>query len=127
MQRFLAGFLCLLIMLQTFSRELQVLDYQAHKEQVTRLFCVNKDKPQLHCNGKCHLAKELRKASEAESKAPAAGFAKLKYEVLPPVFFRLPQPQPAVRPAPARFAPVVASCYAFSPAQGIFHPPAERA
>ena len=25
---------------------------------------INKDKPQLHCNGKCHLAKELGKAAE---------------------------------------------------------------
>ncbi|RSK33871.1 hypothetical protein [Hymenobacter metallilatus] len=123
MTRFVALFLAMLVLLQTFSRELLVLDYQARKAEITRLFCVNKAKPQLKCNGKCHLRQQLGKAADAESKAPASGFAKVKYEVLPPLAFVVPLPLAVFAPARAHFAPRVASCYAFSPVYGIFHPP----
>ncbi|RPD45744.1 hypothetical protein DNI29_16435 [Hymenobacter sediminis] len=125
--RLFAWFLCLLFLLQTFSRELQVIDYQVRRAQITRLFCVNKNRPQLHCNGKCHLVKLLRKAARQESKAPAAGYAKLKYEVLLCPAYRLPIVK---REAPAKadsFAGYLASCYAFSSAHSIFHPPALKA
>lgn len=127
MTRFFALFLAVLVLLQTFSRELLVLDYQARKAEITRLFCVNKDKPRLHCNGKCHLRRQLGKATDTESKAPGAGFAKIKYEVLAP----LPSFELGTRvisyPKTVRFAPRVASCYAFSPVHGIFHPPTAQA
>ena len=35
------------------------LDYQTHKEEITKEFCENTDKPDMHCNGKCHLKKKL--------------------------------------------------------------------
>lgn len=33
--------------------------YQLNIDYITEKFCENKEKPQLQCNGKCHLAKEL--------------------------------------------------------------------
>lgn len=126
MQRLTAWFLCLLLLLQTFSREVQVVDYQLHKDRITQLFCVNKDKPRLQCNGKCHLVKQLRRAAERESKAPGAGVAKIKYEVVLP--FRWQVAPPRYAPAtPLRFAPLARALYAFSPAYGVFHPPALQA
>jgi hypothetical protein len=90
MARFLAYLLTTLILLQAFSRELLVLDYQAHKARITELFCVNKAKPQLQCNGRCHLSKKLRQATE--SKAPATGFAQVKI-VLAPLALQLLRPR----------------------------------
>lgn len=125
-QRLTAWFLCLLLLLQTFSRELQVVDYHLHKQRITQLFCVNKDRPRLQCNGKCHLRKQLGQAAERESKAPAAGFAKIKYEVVLPV--RWQPASPVCVPAAAlRFAPVARPLYAFAPVPGVFHPPAFQA
>jgi hypothetical protein len=121
-QRFLALFLCLLLLLQTFSRELLVLDYQVHKERITQLFCVNKTRPTLHCNGKCHLMKQLRQASDASGKAPVSGFAKIKYDVLLPAGSLVPTPA-ALYPAVARFALRQTMPYTFTLAHGIFHPP----
>lgn len=123
MARFLAFFLAILLLLQTFGRELVVLDYQVHKERITELFCVNKNKPELRCNGKCHLAKQLRNASGAESKAPAAGFAKTKYEVVLPFIFRIVAPESGW-PRSLRFAPAAPVHYTSAPAHGVFHPPA---
>ncbi|MCI4444167.1 MAG: hypothetical protein JHC39_11760 [Lentimicrobium sp.] len=43
-----------------------VIDYIVNYEYISKVLCVNKDKPKMHCNGKCHLMKELAKASENE-------------------------------------------------------------
>lgn len=123
MARLTAFSLIVLLLLQTFSRELVVVDYQVNKARITQQFCVNKARPQLHCNGKCHLAKQLRKATDTQSKAPAGGFAKVKYEVVVPFSFRLMAPLYG-RPQPPRFARAASSHYALALVHGIFHPPA---
>lgn len=35
------------------------LNYELNIEAITEAFCVNKEKPELKCNGKCHLAQQL--------------------------------------------------------------------
>ncbi|MEN9488966.1 MAG: hypothetical protein RL494_1231 [Bacteroidota bacterium] len=45
---------------------LPVVEYVVNYEYISKVLCVNKDKPKLQCNGKCHLMKELAKASENE-------------------------------------------------------------
>ena len=45
---------------------LPVLDYIVNYEYISKVLCENKAKPTLKCNGKCHLMKELAKASEDE-------------------------------------------------------------
>ena len=41
-----------------------VLSYVVNYEYISKELCENKEKPELKCNGKCHLKKELAKASE---------------------------------------------------------------
>ncbi|UOX32217.1 hypothetical protein LXD69_09120 [Flavobacterium sediminilitoris] len=43
-----------------------VLDYIVNYEYIATELCENVAKPELNCNGKCHLTKELAKASESE-------------------------------------------------------------
>jgi hypothetical protein len=45
---------------------LPVVEYVVNYEYISKVLCVNKEKPKLQCNGKCHLRKELAKASENE-------------------------------------------------------------
>lgn len=40
-----------------------VIDYIVNYGYISNVLCENKDKPKLKCNGKCHLIKELAKAS----------------------------------------------------------------
>jgi len=54
---------------QTFQHALIVLQYQLNKNYIAKNLCVNRNKPQMHCNGKCHLAKELKKANQQEEKS----------------------------------------------------------
>lgn len=45
--------------LQIFSKQLIFADYQLNKSFIASVLCENKAKPQMHCEGKCHLKKEL--------------------------------------------------------------------
>lgn len=46
---------------------LPVVDYIVNYDYIANQLCENKAKPELKCNGKCHLMKELAKASEAKN------------------------------------------------------------
>jgi hypothetical protein len=40
--------------------------FEFNRDYVARELCVNRDKPQLHCNGKCYLIKKLKQAQDKE-------------------------------------------------------------
>ena len=118
---FFSYLLILLVLLQTFSREVLVVDYTLNRAAITARFCVNKARPQLHCDGKCYFAKQLKKQEERESKS--AGPLKERLEMLAATF-RPWQPQ-AVRPlarSVRRYAPLVPGAYN-APLGAVFRPP----
>ena len=47
-----------------------VVEYVVNYDYIVKVLCENKDKPEMHCNGKCHLTKELAKEAGAENKNP---------------------------------------------------------
>ena len=61
---------------------LPVLEYVVNYEYISKVLCVNKDKPMLHCNGKCQLMKELAKASENEKPISDKKNSTQEFEVL---------------------------------------------
>jgi hypothetical protein len=48
------------------------VSYFVNQAEIIELFCVNKDKPVLQCNGKCHLATQL---AEVETDAADSPFS----------------------------------------------------
>ena len=42
--------------------------YELNKDYVATVLCENQDKPQLQCNGKCYLKKQIEKTSEKQEK-----------------------------------------------------------
>lgn len=56
----------LLGLLILFRPIFPVIDYVVHYDYISKVLCENKEKPQMKCNGKCHLMKEMAKASESE-------------------------------------------------------------
>ena len=44
-----------------------VLEYAVNYDYIVENLCVNKAKPEMKCNGKCHLMKQLAKDSESEN------------------------------------------------------------
>ncbi|WP_210488632.1 hypothetical protein [Rufibacter aurantiacus] len=64
----LAAILLLSVMLtQAFSKFFIVLDYEANKDFISKVLCINREKPQMHCNGKCYLMKKLKKAEQTQN------------------------------------------------------------
>ena len=121
MKSVFAYLLTALVLLQTFSRELLVVDFTLNQATITARFCVNKARPQLHCDGKCYFAKQLKKQEERESKS--AGPLKERLEMLAAAFSTW-QPQPervAVRVAP-RYVRLAVGTYA-APLGALFRPP----
>ncbi len=116
-----AYLLAALVLLQTFSRELLVVDFTLNQAAITARFCVNKARPALHCDGKCYFAKKLRQQEERESKS--AGPLKERLEMLPATFggWQARAARPVGRAA-VRYAVLVPGCYA-APLGAIFRPP----
>ncbi|AUD01158.1 hypothetical protein [Spirosoma pollinicola] len=42
--------------------------YHVNKDYIARVLCENRDKPQLHCDGKCYLAKQLKAQQDRQDK-----------------------------------------------------------
>lgn len=119
---FFSYLLISLVLLQTFSREVLVVDFTLNRATITARFCVNKARPQLHCDGQCYFAKKLKQQQERENKAPNP--LKEQLEMLPVAF------QSLVPAAPHRWASAPVSYGAFRAdgapvraAQGVFQPP----
>ena len=47
-----------------------VVEYVLNYDYIVNVLCENKDKPEMQCNGKCHLSKELAKEAGAENDNP---------------------------------------------------------
>lgn len=45
-----------------------VFEYLVNEDYIAEFLCVNKDKPEMHCNGKCYLAQMLKKQQEERGK-----------------------------------------------------------
>ena len=63
-----------------------VVEFTTNNKAFTEKYCTNKTKPELKCNGKCHLTKELAKASEGNS--DNSSVKKITFEQTEIVFFQ---------------------------------------
>ena|SRR5688572_32043654 len=108
------------MLVQPLSKMLIVAEYQVNKNYIATVLCINKNKPELHCEGKCHLSKELSKAGQSENKVPE--HLNIKAELpLPIQAFAFSFYPEADNLVPA-FTPY--NCFAVQALVfGIFHPP----
>ena len=70
MKFFAAISLLVIVVIQTFSAFVIEADFFLNQDYIAKNLCVNRDKPMMHCNGKCYLAKKLKE--EGKSQAPAS-------------------------------------------------------
>ncbi|WP_159023594.1 hypothetical protein [Formosa sp. L2A11] len=56
----------LLALFLVFKPLIPLVEYAAFYDYIKNELCVNKDVPEMHCNGKCHLKAQLAKASDSE-------------------------------------------------------------
>jgi hypothetical protein len=103
---------------------LPVLEYAVNYEYIATKLCVNKAKPELACNGKCHLMKELAKASESEKpvsndkKHPVLETTDLFFDTLADFTFS-PLPNTSI----VALNSVYSNLYTHLDSDSFFHPP----
>ena len=49
-------------------------DYELRKDFIIKNYCINKNRPELHCDGKCYLAEQLKKAEQEDQKQATGNF-----------------------------------------------------
>jgi hypothetical protein len=60
------------------SQSIILVHYEINKKEITEKYCVNKDKPQMHCCGKCLLKKKL---AEQEQQQKYPSFPDIKTDI----------------------------------------------
>jgi hypothetical protein len=76
--------LVFLVAFQVFLKIAVVGYFNVNRDFITANFCENRNKPEMHCNGKCYLKKQLQKANESEGqRAPSQ---KVQSEIQPFIF-----------------------------------------
>lgn len=62
MQRVAAILMMFILSVHTVGQLGVVLWFQLNQRAIATRYCENRQRPALHCNGKCYLAKQLKKA-----------------------------------------------------------------
>lgn len=97
--------------------------YEINKDYVAKTLCVNKDKPQMKCCGKCYLHKQLNKAENESNDGKQQPNKMDKLELMT---FIIPQGlsfQTHFSIEQKVFNSSVQSSYYFQYSSGVFHPP----
>lgn len=96
------------------------VEYALNQDYIAEFLCINKDKPKLQCNGKCHLVKELEKQQEQD---PVSALS-VNMENYPIGFvdiFQLKNPKDYTYKAPLLYS--YNSLYNFHYSEESFQPP----
>ena len=71
--KFIASTIFILLLLtQVFSKWLMVIDYTINKDYIAKNLCENRNRPTLHCNGKCQLMKKMALEDDQTNKTNSA-------------------------------------------------------
>lgn len=103
---------------------LPVLEYVINYEYISKVLCINRDKPKIHCNGKCHLMKELAKASDAEK--PFSSDKKSTFQILDVLIFeeiKSFKVVPVCFGTKEKISPYYSNLYSQLNSTSVFHPP----
>lgn len=66
MKKTLTYLLIILFSIQSFELVLIRLNFKLNQDFFAAI-CINKDKPEMHCNGQCHLKKQIQQHEEENS------------------------------------------------------------
>jgi hypothetical protein len=72
MKQTISILLALVVLFSPLQKVWLVVSFQLNQEYIAKTLCENKAKPQLQCEGKCHLKKQLQKAEQEEQKLPTS-------------------------------------------------------
>lgn len=78
----------ILLLLSFAARPVYQMGYFAYFElnldYIIKTYCINEDKPELNCNGKCHLVEQLAMGTQDHNHSKYLNFGEVFY----PVYFQ---------------------------------------
>ncbi len=83
------NFICsiFLTLFVVFRPLVPLVEYAVNYEYISQVLCINKNNPDLHCNGKCYVSKEIAKTHDTDpspvNKTKNSGQKLLDVYVLP--------------------------------------------
>lgn len=98
------------------------LYYYLNHDYIAKYLCLNKEKPKMHCNGKCYLMKGIKKQHQTSNKNPKRTIELENYPI--GFVFILNLHRPLFKNIP--IGPQLNSCrnqYSFLYIPSLFHPP----
>ena len=106
-----------------FLMKLGILTYfQLNRVYITEMYCENKEKPQLNCDGQCFLAKKLQAAEEKTSDNDGARTLNQQLEI-PLFIISTPAFVSFIGEEPVLDIPLLINHYSFLRSSTLFHPP----
>lgn len=120
MSRFASILLTVLYAVTLLQAYMPHVNYWINRNYIISELCENRDRPEMDCNGRCHLKKQIETSSEQQERGSAITEVQLMVEFVQPLFVLEIKPiidQANVKYGNHTVEPVVG----FSPS--IFHPP----
>jgi len=118
----LALFFSVLYLLSMAKPIIPLAEYLINQEYIAEFLCINKDKPQLNCDGKCYLAKKLRVQEENKRKNIPKINLENHFHIVNKNHFSI---QPYDPISGQKFNPIESVVFSSSYINDVFHPPQE--
>lgn len=67
MKKAISIILVFLLCFSNLSRVWILINFKVNQDIIAKVLCINKNKPELQCNGKCHLANQIKQQEEKEN------------------------------------------------------------
>lgn len=86
-KRIVPFFLVMTILLKTFSLVTTVLLFKINRQFYAEVLCINKNRPELACKGKCVLMQKIQSQMETEQKRESDKFHNILERAFESIFF----------------------------------------
>lgn len=91
--RIIAVFLIPLTLGINLSKMFVFAGFELNRAYIAEKLCENKERPWLHCNGRCYLAKKIRQAEEKEKSRDLESRKNLMQDSVAPDIFHIQTPE----------------------------------
>src|SRR5476651_2346896 len=85
LKRSVAYLLMIVLVAANFSRLFIYAGFELNRNYIATKLCENRDKPWLHCNGKCYFMKKIKQAEDKEKNEERQSQKNLFQEASSPV------------------------------------------
>lgn len=119
LKRSFCCFLIVLLSISSFTRLFYFAGYELNKTYIATVLCINKNKPELNCNGKCFLSKKIAEAEKKQQSDEKKIQKDLSQQVMIVSTFKINFQSENL----STYKTLYQKTYYFQKVNSIFHPP----